>query len=90
MLKASFLSLAFAVGGMVPAWEASAVPMVAGPVAGAGVVKVGEGCGPNMWRDRLGNCHPFLGPGGVARGTRFECPPGHHIGPGGARCYPNL
>jgi hypothetical protein len=53
------------------------------------IIKVGEGCGADRWRAPDGQCRWFHTPYGSARGTRFECPPGWHIGEGGGRCWPN-
>jgi len=51
------------------------------------ITPMAEECGPGWWRGPNGYCHPFTGPGGSLRGTRFACPPGMHIGPYGHRCW---
>ena len=87
MLKSIVFGAGLLVAGM---GMAHAAPLVVPMQAGASsITLVGEGCGANRWRDRNGVCHRFGGPGGVARGTRFECPPGMHIGEGGGRCWPD-
>ena len=87
MMKTSALGLALAFG-LATAANAMGVPITMGGNDGS-IIKVGEGCGAGAWRGPNGVCHPFGGPGGNNRGTRYECPPGMHIGPGGEKCWPN-
>lgn len=87
MLRSLCLSLSLAFGVATGA-NAAFVPHSVGTFDSP-VVKVGEGCGRGMWRGPRGGCNRFYGPGGNRRGTPYECPRGFHIGPGGARCWPN-
>ena len=79
------MTLAFGVAGAA----AAAVVPVPVMTVDHGIIQVGEGCGAGMWRAGDNICRPFRSPYGSNRGTRFECPPGWHIGPGGAKCWPN-
>jgi hypothetical protein len=45
------------------------------------IVKVAEGCGPNEWRGEHGHCHPMA--------RHHHCPPHHHLGAHGKRCWPD-
>jgi hypothetical protein len=87
MFKTTALSAALAVG-LATAASATILPVEAARGDNA-IVKVGEGCGANRWRGPGGACHDFNTPYGSNRGTRFECPPGFHIGEDGGRCWPN-
>lgn len=83
------ISLGFGLaGGLAGAAQAAIMPIAPVPVPSS-IITVGEGCGAGAWRAGDGVCRPFRTPYGSNRGSRFECPPGWHIGPGGARCWPN-
>jgi hypothetical protein len=88
MLRKTALSLTLMFGLASAAHAAAAFsPM---PANDGNIIKVGEGCGGDRWRSGPdGACHWFHGPYGSNRGTRFECPPGWHIGNGGGACWPN-
>ena len=87
MIKSTVLSVCLALG-FATAAHAAYLPLPPS-IGNDAIVKVGEGCGWGMWRGPDGRCNPFYGPGGPLRGTQYECPPGFHIGPGRARCWPN-
>lgn len=67
----------------------AAIVPVHGVSTESAIVTVGEGCGAGSWRGPDSRCRPFHTPYGSNRNTRFECPPGWHIGSGGARCWRN-
>ncbi len=79
------LSLAFGLAGAAQA----AVTPIPVPLSASPIITVGEGCGQGMWRASDNVCRPFRTPYGSNRNTRFECPPGWHIGPRGGACWPN-
>ena len=88
MIRSIVMSAALILG---LAQAASAAVLVA-PLdnsSDSAIIKVAENCGAGWWRGPGGACHPFYGPGGSLRGTRFACPPGFHVGPYGHRCWRN-
>lgn len=87
MIKIAVLSMALGLG-LAGAANASSFAVPA-PVENGAIIQVGEGCGAGAWRGPQGVCNRFYGPGGTYRGTVIECPPGFHIGPGRAKCWPN-
>lgn len=87
MLKSVTLALSLAL--VMTTGARAAMPELQTQYTASSIIKVGEGCGPNRWRDRFNRCHWFGGPGGSYRGTPIECPPGMHIGPRRGACWPN-
>lgn len=88
MLKSTIIAIGLAAGFAGTA-NATMMPLVVA-TGDTMTMKVGERCGAGYWRAGPGNvCRPFNSPYGVARGTRYECPLGWHIGPEGGACWPN-
>jgi hypothetical protein len=89
-MKKTLFARAMSLAYVAAASASTSAPMNVGTAPlNPSVVKVGEGCGPNSYRGPDGLCHRFTGRGGTNRGTAHACPPNMHVGPGGARCYPN-
>jgi hypothetical protein len=66
--------------GLATAASAAITPA---PVSNAGglIINVAEGCGRGEWRGPHGHCHPMA--------HEHACPPHHHLGPHGRRCWPD-
>ncbi len=79
MIRTVCLGLALAFG-LATAASAAVTPALVGN-ANSLLIKVAEGCGPDMWRAPDGRCHPMF--------NGRACPPGYHLGPERKRCWPN-
>ncbi len=87
MIRATVLNVTLALGLATTA-HAGFAPVLVG-AGNEAIIEVGEGCGQGSWRGPGGGCNRFYGAEGNNRGTRIECPPGFHIGPGHVKCWPN-
>jgi hypothetical protein len=85
MNRISALAVALALG--FAAQAQAAMPVAPVEKSNAPVVLVYGGCGPFAHRGPYGGCRAGGQLGGYGFGR--ACPPGFHLGPQGARCWPN-